>query len=60
MSEGDSIAADGLSAARSGSRHFVADLDLAQLLTADMRCLTRAPLTDAVRSPTGEASLACS
>jgi acyl-coenzyme A thioesterase PaaI-like protein len=32
-------------------------MDLTELLVTDRRCLTVAPLTDAVRSPTGHASL---
>lgn len=36
---------------------FVGDMDIASLLVNKERCLMRAPLTDAVRSPSGVASL---
>jgi acyl-coenzyme A thioesterase PaaI-like protein len=42
---------------RPGDRHFVLDLDLTALLVSATRCVTRAPLTDAVRASGGGASV---
>jgi acyl-coenzyme A thioesterase PaaI-like protein len=57
MSGEQPIAADLASAVHRGDPHFVGDLDLTALLVTRTRCLVRAPLTDAVRSPSGGASL---
>jgi acyl-coenzyme A thioesterase PaaI-like protein len=57
MSDGHTVAADVASAIRRGDRHFVVDLEITALLVTRTRCLVRAPFTDAVRSPSGGASL---
>jgi acyl-coenzyme A thioesterase PaaI-like protein len=57
MSEEHAVTADVASPVRAGDRHFVTDMDATVLLATETRCVLRAPLTAAVRSPAGSAAL---
>lgn len=53
MPDLDAPAVDARPGPGPGDRHLLTDMDVAMLLVSRQRCLARAPLTDAVRSPAG-------